>query len=195
MIGAVVLAAGRSRRMGTQKLLLPIRGQPVIARIVDELQRSPLDGVWVVLGHEGGRIRDALGGRDVNFVTNPDAEGDMLSSVRCGLRALPEPWDAVLIVPGDQPTVASKVVAGLIRCFQITRCGIAVPTYHGRRGHPILIARQHREEILGHHEAMGLRGLLQVHSAEVGEMGVDDPGVLDDMDLPEDYVRISQRLA
>ena len=194
MICAVVLAAGRSRRMGTQKLLLPLRGQPVIARILDELQRSPVDAVWVVLGRDGERIRDALVGRNVNFVTNPDAEGDMLSSVRCGLRALPEPWDAVLIVPGDQPTLTSRVVSSLVRTFQAARCGIAVPTYRGRRGHPVLIARRHREEVLEHHEAMGLRGLLQTHPTEVVEVEVDDPGVLDDMDRPEDYERIAKRV-
>jgi molybdenum cofactor cytidylyltransferase len=194
MICAVVLAAGRSRRMGTQKLLLPVCGQPAIAHIVDEVQRGPVDGVCVVIGHDGARIREALVGRDVSFVINPDAEGDMLSSVRCGLRALPEPWDAVLIVPGDQATVTSGVASSLVQAFQATRCGIAVPTYRGQRGHPILIARRHREEVLERHDAAGLRGLLQAHPTEVGEVAMEDPGVLEDMNRPEDYMRIAKRL-
>jgi molybdenum cofactor cytidylyltransferase len=193
MICAVVLAAGRSRRMGTQKLLLPLGGQLVVARIVDEVQRGSRGRVYVVVGHDGQRIRDALTGREVALVTNPDVEGDMLSSIRCGVRALPESWDAVLVVLGDQPTLASQVVSSLIQVFRTAGCGIVVPTFRGRRGHPILIARRYREELLEHHDAVGLRGLLQAHPTDVVEMAVEDPGVLEDMDRPEDYERIAKR--
>ena len=88
MISAIVLAAGRSRRMGVQKLLLPLGGQPVIARTVDEVLGSPVDEVFVVIGQDGKRIRRALRRRRVHFVINPQLEGDMLSSVRCA-RLLP----------------------------------------------------------------------------------------------------------
>jgi molybdenum cofactor cytidylyltransferase len=193
MIHAIVLAAGRSRRMGAQKLLLPIGGQPTIARVVDALTCRLIDRIWVVIGLDGPRIQTALAGRDLNFVTNAEAEGDMLSSVRCGLRALPEPWEAGLVVPGDQPTLTSEVVSSLVRTFQAGRGGIAVPTYHGKRGHPTLIARRHLEEMLDQHDAVGLRGLLQAHPTDVVEVETDAPGVLDDMDRPEDYARIAQR--
>lgn len=194
MIHGVILAAGRSRRMGTPKLLLPIRGQPLIARIVEELGRAPLERLWVVVGQDGRHIREALAGRNVQFVTNPDPEGDMLSSVRCGVRALPDPWDAVLVVPADHPTLSSGVVSSLLRAFVAARGGIVVPSCCGRPGHPILAARRYREEILERHDATGLRGLLQAHPTEIAKVEVDDAGVLEDMDWPEDYARISRRL-
>ena len=85
----------------------------MIARIVDEVLRSPVDRVFVVVGPDGGRIAEALAGRRVEFVTNPDPEAEMLSSVRCGLRAMPEDCEAVLVVLGDQPGVTAEVIATL----------------------------------------------------------------------------------
>jgi molybdenum cofactor cytidylyltransferase len=107
MICAVVLAAGRSERMGTQKLLLPVCGQPLVARVVDELIAGPLQQIIVVVGRDAEQIQSALAGRAVTFVSNPDSQGDMLSSVRCGLRALPALCEAVLVVLGDHPGITS----------------------------------------------------------------------------------------
>ena len=86
MIGAIALAAGRSRRMGTQKLLLPLRGKPIIASVVDELLKSTLEEICVVVGRDAWQVESALDGRNVHLVSNPDPAGDMLSSVRCGWR-------------------------------------------------------------------------------------------------------------
>ncbi len=115
MICAMVLAAGRSRRMGAQKLLLSLGGRPVIARIVDEVLRGPVDRVFVIVGPDGARIAEALAGRRVDYVINPDPEAEMLSSVRCGLRAMPEDCDAVLMVLGDQPGVTADDIAALCK--------------------------------------------------------------------------------
>jgi molybdenum cofactor cytidylyltransferase len=193
MVCALVLAAGRSRRMGAQKLLLPVGGQPAIARIVDEVLRSPVDHVLVVIGHQGDRITEALAGRRVSFVANADAEGEMLSSVRCGLRAMPEACVAVLLVLGDQPGITAEVIATLVRAFRTAGRGIVVPTYGGRRGHPLLFAVHYRDEILNHCEEVGVRGLLQAHPEDVLEVEVATPGVLEDMDVPEDYRRMVGR--
>ena len=110
MICALVLAAGQSRRMGTQKLLLPLEGQPVIVHVVDELLRSPVDRVFVVVGEGGRQIREAMAGRRVHFVTNTDAEGEMLSSVRCGLTAMPAECDAALVAL-QHPLLGVELVA------------------------------------------------------------------------------------
>ncbi len=87
MITAIVLAAGRSRRMGTQKLLLPVAGRPMIATVVDQLLQCPVASVLVVVGSDGEPIRQALAGRGVEFIVNDQPESEMLHSVRCGLRA------------------------------------------------------------------------------------------------------------
>jgi molybdenum cofactor cytidylyltransferase len=195
MICAMVLAAGRSRRMGTQKLLLPLEGRPVIVRVVDELLRSPADRVFVVVGEEGKPILEALAGRPVQFVTNLLPEGDMLSSVRCGLTAMPGDCAAALVALGDQPGISADVVAGLVRSFRSGDRGIVVPTHKGRRGHPLLFAMRYREKILTGYEDRGLRGLLDAHPQDVLEVEVSAPGILEDLDVPEDYRRAIGRLS
>ena len=121
MICSIVLAAGRSRRMGSQKLLLGLGGRPVIARIVDEVLRGPVDSVFVVVGPDGGRIAEALADRQIEFVTNTDPESEMLSSIRCGLRALPDDCTAVLVVLGDQPGIRAEAIAALVAGMQNLR--------------------------------------------------------------------------
>jgi len=185
----MILAAGQSRRMGAQKLLLPLGDRPVIARIVDEALRSPVDRVYVIVGPDGSHIADVLAGRRIEFVTNPDAEGDMLSSVRCGLRAMPEDCNAVLVVLGDQPGVTADVIAMLVQAFQTSGRGIVVPIHSGRRGHPLLLAMHYRGEILNRYQDVGLRGLLYAHPEDVFEVEVATPNVIEDMNLPEDYER------
>ena len=191
MICALILAAGRSRRMGTQKLLLPLAGKPVIARIVDEVLRSPVAQVFVVTGGDGDRIAEALAGRRVNFVANPDTEGEMLGSVRCGLTALPETCEAVLVVLGDQPAITAEIITLLVQTFHATGSGIVVPVHRGHRGHPLLLAMRYREEILTHYDHTGLRGLLEAHPGDTREVDVTSPGILEDLDVPADYWRMA----
>jgi len=194
MICAIVLAAGRSERMGAQKLLLPLRGQSVITRIVDELIGIPLQRIIVVVGRDAEPIQQALVGRVVTFVANPDPVGDMLSSVRCGLRALPKSCPAVLVALGDQPGVTSKLVGELIRAFReptpdVETPGkqIVVPVHAGRRGHPLLFATRFRDELMTCYDGVGLHGLLAAHPDEVLEVEVSTATELEDMDTPEDY--------
>ncbi len=164
-------------------------GRPVIARIVDEVLRGPVDRVFVIVGPDGARIAEALAGRRVEFVTNPDPEAEMLSSVRCGLRAMPEDCDAVLVVLGDQPGVTAEVIAALVQAYKTSGRGIAAPIHKGKRGHPLLFAMRYRDEILNHYDDVGLRGLLHAHPEDVCEVEFPAPNVIDDMDLPEDYER------
>lgn len=190
MITALILAAGRSRRMGTQKLLLPVGGRAVIARIVDEVLRSAVEEIVVVLNERAEAIREVLGGRAVRFVTNPLPEGDMLSSVRCGLRVVPAECEAVLVVLGDQPTLTADLIDPLVRAFRAGHHSLVVPVFEKQRGHPLLVSTVHREEVLRCHEQTGLRGLLAAHAAEVLEVEVLTPTILQDLDTPEDYARL-----
>lgn len=187
MICATVLAAGLSRRMGAQKLLLPFGGKTVISHIVDQLLASKVNKVYVVTGHQAERIRKEFSGRPVSIVHNPDYESGMLSSVRCGLRALPKQCKTVLVAIGDQPSITTELIDLMIQSF----CGkqILVPCYDGKRGHPILFSATYRDEILTHFDDVGLRGLLHAHPDEVFELTVSNSAVLSDMDVPEDYRR------
>jgi molybdenum cofactor cytidylyltransferase len=194
MIAAVILAAGRSRRMGTQKLLLPYGGSTVIGHVAREVLRGPVDRVVVVAGQDAGAIAQALAERPLEMVHNPDPEGDMLSSVRCGLRALPTDTEGVLVVLGDQPAITADLVARLVTAFRTGDRGIVVPVHDGRRGHPLVFSARYAEELLSSHGDTGLRGLLQAHPEDVLELVVDDASVLSDMDVPADYRRELERL-
>ncbi len=195
MIGCILLAAGRSQRMGSQKLLLPIAGVPMIARIADELCSGPVESVVVVVGADGERIRQVLNTRSVTIVENSAPESGMLSSVRCGLRALPDTYEGVLVVLGDQPGLTRKLVAELIATFRRTGRRIVVPTFAGRRGHPLLFGASLIPEVLNGFDDVGLRGLLLAHPEEITEVEVAAAHELADLDTPEDYERVQGEIS
>jgi molybdenum cofactor cytidylyltransferase len=186
---AIVLAAGASRRMGAPKMLLPLAGKTVIATVVDRLAETAIDRTIVVAGAERARIAEALAGRPAEIIENPDPDAGMLSSVRCGLRALPPECRAVLVALGDGPRISPGVVDAMLGALDAGPKGIVVPVHRGRRGHPLLFGIRHRDEVLARHDGVGLRGLLAAHPDDVLELPVDDPAVLADMDAPEDYRR------
>jgi len=191
MICAIVLAAGRSQRMGTQKLLLPFAQSPVIARVVDAFFRAAVDQVILVVRPGHKELREVLAGRPVILVENADVEGDMLSSVRCGLKALPSNVKTIMVSPGDQPSIEPVLIRRMIAAYKSSDRSILVPVYHGRRGHPLMFGAQYRNELLTSHDGVGLRGLLQTHAAEVGEWLSNDAAVLGDLDTPADF-RLAQ---
>lgn len=194
MVHAILLAAGRSRRMGSQKLLLPFAGSTVIAHIAAQIARSRVGRTVAVLGADADRVAAALTGFDFDLAVNPDPAGDMLSSVRCGLRALPEQrGGGVLIALGDQPGVSTELIDRMIDAFQARPGGIVVPVHQGKRGHPILFSTSYRGEVLTGLDGVGLRGLPGAHGPEVVELSTDDPSVLSDMDRPADYRRELRR--
>jgi molybdenum cofactor cytidylyltransferase len=134
------------------------------------------------------------------MVTNPDGDGDMLSSVRCGLRAIPQECDGVLVALGDQPAVTAELICRMIAAFLAAGPAapaggrIVVPAYEGKRGHPTLFSACYRQEVLTAFDGAGLRGLLAAHPAEVIDLPAPGPAVLSDMDCPEDYRRELARL-
>lgn len=193
MICAVVLAAGRSRRMGTQKLLLPFGGSTVVGHIVDRLLESDVGEVRVVVGHQPHRIIQALGDRKVQVVRNPDYDEGMLSSVRCGIRSPPPECRGILLALGDQPSIKTETVNQLLSAFAKTDKGILVPCRDGKRGHPLLFSTRFVPDILQHYDRTGLRGLLLRRPEEVELWNAPDDSALRDMDYPKDYKREIER--
>jgi molybdenum cofactor cytidylyltransferase len=189
VICAVVLAAGLSSRMGVQKLLLPFGGKRVVGHIVDQLLASTIDEVHIVVGHQAEQIIAELSGRAVSIVNNPDYESGMLSSVRCGLKSLPEKCRAVMVVLGDQPSITTELIDQMLKSFAATEKDILIPLYKGKRGHPILFSLKYRDEIMTHYDDVGLRGLMHKHSEDMFELEVPTASVLCDMDYPQDYRR------
>jgi molybdenum cofactor cytidylyltransferase len=189
MICAIVLAAGESRRMGVQKLLLPFGSKTVITHIVDQLTASSVDEVHVVVGCHGERVSRELSDRPVSIVNNSNYKSGMLSSVRCGINAITQKYKAVLVALGDQPSVTTKLIDRMLQTFVSTEKQILVPLYQGKRGHPIMFSSVYHDEIMTHYDNIGLRGLLYAHKDDIFELFVATSGVLSDMDYPEDYQR------
>ncbi len=187
MIWAVVLAAGESRRMGTQKLLLPFGETTVVEAVVRTAAATRAKRTLVVIGADGQAVRNKLGTSGVEFAVNPDYRLGMLSSVQAGFRALPSDAEAAVIMLGDQPFLAPAVVDKVIGTYGETGKGIVIPTFQGRRGHPLLIDLKFREEVLALDPAEGLRGLMLARAGDIREVETGDANILRDMDTPEDY--------
>lgn len=187
-VGAVVLAAGLSTRMGQPKLLLPWGDEPIIHRVCREVIASGAHEVVVVTGAAHETIERAVADLPVKTVFNPDyAEGEMLSSLKAGLRALEGIADACLIVLGDQPQIEREVAAGVIQAYFEGRGPIVAPSYQMRRGHPVLIDRQFWPEMLALPPGGAPRDVVRAHEDAVYHLIVDTPSVLGDVDTPKDY--------
>jgi len=187
MIWAVVLAAGKSERMGSPKMLLPFGRKTVIESVVAGLLKSNVDGIVVVLGACRGEIGRKLRSYPVSPVYNPDFERGMLSSVERGLAELPGEARGALIVLGDQPSIPASVIDRVIDVFKSGGKGIVLPSYRGRRGHPAIIDLKYRREIETLDPAVGLRQLMLRHPGDILEVAVRTPKILKDIDRPEEY--------
>ncbi len=188
-LGAVVLAAGLSSRMGEHKMLLPwADGKTIIESIVEQLIRSRLDHIVVVTGHRADDIRRVLKPLDVPMVHNRQYRtGEMLSSLKVGLRALPASVSSAMIVLGDQPRLEAGVLHKLMKAYAESTHTIAAPSYNQRRGHPILIHRTHWPEILDLPLEGSLRDFLNAHQSNILYVDVDTDSVLRDVDTPFEY--------
>ncbi|PWC55550.1 molybdopterin-binding/glycosyltransferase family 2 protein [Azospirillum sp. TSO22-1] len=193
-IAAVVLAAGRSSRMGgPNKLLADVHGTPLLARTVDAVLASAARPVVVVTGHQADAVRAALGGRPVTVVHNPDFAEGLSTSLRVGLAALPADVDGVLVCLGDMPAVASGVLDRLIAAYNPTEGrAICVPVAHGRRGNPVLWDRRFFADMARVSGDTGARHLIGENAEQVCEIQVEGDGVLADVDTPDGLARLME---
>ncbi|MBE3124740.1 MAG: nucleotidyltransferase family protein [Acidobacteria bacterium] len=187
MIWAVILAAGESRRMGTQKLLLPFGETTVVGAVVGTALASRVDRVLVVLGADKDDVREELEPLGIDFAVNDNFAEGMLSSVQAGFRALPADAEAAVVMLGDQPFLPARVVDAVVEAFRRSGKGIVVPAFQGRRGHPVLVDMKYRDTVLALDPADGLRRLMHAHPDDIIEAEVEDANILRDMDVPEDY--------
>lgn len=194
-VAAVVLAAGRSTRMAgdSPKQLLPWNDTTVIGQVVETLSCCRLSPLLLVLGHRAKEIRQALAGTRAQFVDNPDyAEGEMLSSLQTGVRALNETVSGCLVLLADQPWLEAGLVERLLDAYAAGPSGIIAPAYQGKRGHPVLIDRRHWAEMLALGQNLAPRHLLQRHPADICLVPVETDSILDDMDTTEAYHRAKE---
>ena len=192
-LAGVVLAAGRSARMGSPKALLDFRGYPFVVRILEALEALEVKTRVVVLGPDSPRIQPALAGHDCMIVENPEPETGPIASLRGALRALqPLQPTAVLVWPVDLPHVRVATVERILEAHSRTKGSILVPTLAERRGHPVIWGAALFDELLESPDAAreGARAVLHRHEAEVVNVPVDDPAIVDQVNTPDDYERL-----
>ena len=194
-VSALVLAAGRSTRMGpVNKLLAPLGGRAMVRAVVDELAGSSVRPVVVVTGHEAERVEEALAGAGAHLVHNPEYRQGLSGSIRAGLAALPESAEAAVICLGDMPLVTSAHVDRLVAAFDPAEGReICVPVFEGKRGNPVLFARRFFDEIAGVRGDVGARHLIGEYEEYVCEVAMGDRAVLVDVDSPQALREIGGR--
>lgn len=192
-IGAVVLAAGLSSRMGQFKLLLPwLEDKPIVVHAVSKLVDYPLQHIVVVTGNRAEAVQETLADFEVTFAHNPDfVEGEILSSLKVGLQNMPDSVDAVLIVPGDLPQVPLSVFRAVIQAYDAD--SIIVPNHAGQNGHPVMFPRRFWKDILALDPDKAPRAVLKANPGAVKKIAVDSNGILADIDTPDDYQRELKR--
>ncbi len=196
-IAALVLAAGRSSRMGAaNKLLAAVDGTPMVAHAVDAALASQAAPVVVVTGYEVERVRAALPGRKVGFVHNSDYAAGMSGSLKRGLGALPRDIDGVLVCLADMPRIGPAVLNRLIAAFNpVEGRAICVPVWNGKRGNPVLWSRRFFPEMVELAGDVGARHLIGLHADEVCEVSMPDDSVLTDIDTPEALASLRQAVS
>lgn len=184
--------------MGRPKLLLPCRGDTVVGSLVASLRRGGVADIVLVISPEDEPLR-AWGERaGLRLAVNPAPERGMLSSIREGIAAaggaglLARSGRPLLVAPADLPALRPETVAELLRRGFAGGGSLLVPTWRGRRGHPLVVSPARVPEIETLDLAVGLRELLERHPDQVEEIAVEDPGVVQDVDTPEDYRRLGE---
>jgi molybdenum cofactor cytidylyltransferase len=194
-VGAIVLAGGQSSRMGQPKVLLPwANNQTIIEHIVTQLIRARVDHIAVVTGHYADRVKPLMKQMGVKVAHNRSHKtGEMLSSLKAGLRAMPDNVSAVLVVLGDQPRIQPKIIYQILAAYAEGKGSIIAPSFQMRRGHPILIDRRYWQEILKLPRKGAPRDVINKYQDQIHYITVDDDSVLRDVDTPADYFNERER--
>ncbi len=187
LVSAILLAAGKSERMGENKLLLPFGGRTVIQRTLDSLLASRVGEVIVVLGNKAQEINASIGNRRALSVLNPNFAKGMSTSLVIGLGMVNQQARFIIVALGDQPLITTKVYNQLIETALNSEKGIILPVCKGERGNPIIISTKYRAELLAQTGDIGGRELLKSHPEDVLEVPVECEGVVININTKEEY--------
>jgi molybdenum cofactor cytidylyltransferase len=198
VIPAIVLAAGKSTRMGRLKANLPVgpvgpvKNDTFLTHLVRTLRDAGIDDVVIVVGHEKDAVLGSFAGSGLSarFVENTDYESGQLSSLLAGLRVVDRPGVvAALVTLVDVPFVSAATVRAVIDRYHQTHAPVVRPARKGRYGHPMLVDRALFDQLRHADPGEGAKPVVRAHATPNGEVEVDDEGAFDDIDTPEEYER------
>lgn len=192
MLAAVILSGGESRRMGAPKALIPCRGRTFLEHLLDAARHPRISPVLVVLGPHADQIRKQVALDPASVVINPDWELGQLSSIQAAVRhlqAAPEETDGLMLFLVDHPLISAALVDRLVAEFYRSGRAIVLPTFQGRRGHPVIFARQLYDELLAAPLDKGARTVVWAHAKEVLEVPTEEEGVVMNLNDPETFRR------
>jgi len=177
-------------------LILPVAGEPLIRRAVQTLLQARLSEVVVVVGYQQHNVRQMLAKLPVHIVNNMHYRQGQMTSVYCGMEALREHSQGIMICLSDQPLLQPADINKLVDTFVANPdISVLVPTYHGQRGNPVILASQHRDDILDSERNLGCKRFIEKNPELVTTIEFDNDHVVFDLDTPDDYLRLQQRVA
>ncbi len=186
-IGAVILAAGMSSRMGEAKQLLRLGENTVLGQVLENVRSSLVYEVVLVLGHAAEKIKERISTENLTVVNNDSYQQGMGTSLRAGLAALSPAVDAALIVLADQPFIRPQTLDLLMDQYKRSSAQIVIPTYKGFRGNPVLLDRSVFPEVMALTGDIGCRAIFGNHLEGIVKQPVEDIGILLDLDSKEDF--------
>lgn len=190
-VAVIVLAAGRSQRMGSRnKLLLPIDGRTIIEHAVEAAVRSSIGPVILVVGAEGEQIGNVLKRHPIRLITNRAYEEGMASSIRTGVGAAGSTCTGYAICPGDMPRIQSSTFQVLARTLKANPEHIVLPQFEGQTGHPVLFGRRYYRSLLQLEGDVGARSIIVREMEAVRTVTVLDAGIHRDVDTEDDWRRL-----
>lgn len=193
-ISGILLAAGESKRMGKPKLLLNLEKTNIINTTIDNLLKSEIYELIIVLGHEAQKIENSVSTQDkrIKFVTNKNYREGMSTSIKRGVLTTSKESEAFLIALGDQPLISPKLINRLIEKYQSSKLGIVTVMHQSLRGHPVLISKKYVKEILSLNGDIGARDLLKQHLDDTGSINIESSEEFFDIDKTQDYEELKK---
>jgi molybdenum cofactor cytidylyltransferase len=190
-VGGVILAAGGARRFGTQKLLAPLKGRPLVQHVIDAANASCLEDITLVVGTNAEGLVAQLDLGRARVVRNPDPSRGLASSLQVGLRSLDPHLHAALVLLGDVPGVTTALIDELVSRGRETRAAAIVSVWRGRRSPPVVLHKSLWAAAFALEGDIGMREVLK--DQDVVEFAVSEElGSLDDIDTPGDHARIAR---
>lgn len=192
MLAAVILSGGASRRMGSPKALVSYQGRPFLEHLLSVTNHPEIGVRRVVLGPDAEAISSGIALAPEEIVINHEWEKGQLSSIHAALRSLPPNTVGMLLCPVDHPLVSASLVGSLIDAFLASPAPVVVPTYQGRRGHPVIFSAGVYDELLTASMEQGARAVVWAHKSEVSEVPTTEEGCVLNLNDPNALAKLTR---